>query len=85
MARQLTAVFEKHEDWYVAYLEEIPGVNTQGKTMEESRVNLEDTLREFLEANRHADTYSLLSDMSDRSDSSDKIAADLNPRRGCDV
>ena len=32
MARQLTAVYEKHGEWWVAYLEEIPGVNTQGKT-----------------------------------------------------
>jgi len=52
MARELTAVYEKHGDWYVAYLEEIPGVNTQGKTKEEARANLEDALHEFLEANR---------------------------------
>lgn len=52
MVRQLTAVYEKHGEWYVAYLEEIPGVNTQIKTMEEARVNLEDALQLFLEANR---------------------------------
>lgn len=52
MERQLTAVYEKRKDWYVAYLEEIPGVNTQGKTMEEARVNLNDALQLFLEANR---------------------------------
>jgi len=52
MARELTAVYEKHGEWYVAYLEEIPGVNTQGKTKEEARINLEDALHEFLEANR---------------------------------
>lgn len=52
MARELTAVYEKHGEWYVAYLEEIPGVNTQGKTKAEARVNLEDALYEFLEANR---------------------------------
>jgi predicted RNase H-like HicB family nuclease len=52
MARQLTAVFEKHEDWYVAYLEEIPGVNTQGRTKDEARDNLRDALYIFLEANR---------------------------------
>jgi predicted RNase H-like HicB family nuclease len=52
MAKQLTAVYEKHDDWYVAYLEEIPGVNTQGKTKEEAKANLEDALHEFLEANR---------------------------------
>ena len=52
MARQLTAVYEKHEEWYVAYLEEIPDVNTQGRTKEEARANLEDALQVFLEANR---------------------------------
>ena len=52
MAKQLTAVYEKHDDWYVAYLEEIPGVNAQGKTKEEAHDNLEDALQEFLEANK---------------------------------
>lgn len=52
MDKQLTAVYEKHSEWYVAYLEEIPGVNTQGKTKEEARVNLKDALRMFLDANR---------------------------------
>lgn len=52
MLGQLTAVLEKHDDWYVAYLEEIPGVNTQGKTKEEARENLEDALQLFFEANR---------------------------------
>lgn len=52
MSKQLTAVYEKHGEWYIAYLEEIPGVNTQGRTKEEARANLEDALRMFLEANR---------------------------------
>ena len=52
MERQLTAVYEKHGEWYVAYLEEIPGVNTQGRTKEEARANLEDALQLFLQANR---------------------------------
>lgn len=52
MSIQLTAVFEKHDDWYVAYIEEIPGVNTQGRTKEEARENLADALQLFLEANR---------------------------------
>ena len=52
MSTQLTAVYEKRGDWYVAYLQEIPGVNTQGRTKQEARENLEDALREFLAANR---------------------------------
>lgn len=52
MSKQLTAVYEKRGQWYVAYIEEIPGVNTQGATIEEARSNLDDALHEFLEANR---------------------------------
>ncbi len=52
MTKQLTAVYEQRGDWVIAYLEEIPGVNTQGKTVQEARANLEDALHEFLEANR---------------------------------
>lgn len=52
MSRQLTAVFKKRGEWYIAWLEEIPGVNTQGRTKEEARANLEDALHMFLEANR---------------------------------
>jgi len=32
MKREFTAVFQKRDKWYVAYVEEIPGVNTQGRT-----------------------------------------------------
>lgn len=48
----LTAVYEQDGDWVMAYLEEIPGVNTQGRTREEARANLRDALNEFLEGNR---------------------------------
>lgn len=41
----LTAVFEEaKEGGYVAYIEEIPGVNTQGETLEEAKENLKDAL-----------------------------------------
>ncbi len=37
----LTAVFEKAEEGgYIAYIEEIPGVNTQGETISEAKENL---------------------------------------------
>lgn len=52
MDKQLTAVYEQDGDWVMAYLEEIPGVNTHGKTKDEARANLEDALTEFLAANR---------------------------------
>lgn len=49
----LTAVFvEEPEGGYSAYVEEIPGVNTQGETMEEARENLQEALFMVLEANK---------------------------------
>lgn len=52
MKREFTSVIEKRGKWYVAYVEEIPGVNTQGRTLAEARRNLKDALTLVLEANR---------------------------------
>ena len=52
MERAFTAVYEKHGRWYAAYVEEIPGVNTQGRTLKEARENLKDALALILESNR---------------------------------
>jgi len=52
MEREYTAVIEKRGRWYVAYVEEIPGVNTQGRTLKEARRNLKEALAMVLEANR---------------------------------
>ena len=41
---QFTAVFKKTKDWVIAWVEEIPGVNTQGKTLKEARQNLQEAL-----------------------------------------
>ena len=49
---KLTAAYNKVGDWWAAWVEEIPGVNTQGATLEEARENLKDALRMVLEANR---------------------------------
>ena len=51
-AGSFTAVIQKRGRWYVAYVEEIPGVNTQGRTLAEARRNLKEALRLILEANR---------------------------------
>ena len=43
---KLTAVFEEAEEGgYIAYLEEIPGVNTQGETLDEAKANLEEAFK----------------------------------------
>jgi predicted RNase H-like HicB family nuclease len=48
----LTAVFKKVPEGYVAYVEELPGANTQGYTLDEARANLEEAIQMVLEANR---------------------------------
>jgi len=52
MSREFTAIFEKHGRWYIAYVEEIPGVNTQGRTLAEARENLKEALELILEENK---------------------------------
>ena len=47
-----TAVYKKEWRGYAAWIEEIPGVNTQGRTRAEARENLEDALQEFVLARR---------------------------------
>jgi predicted RNase H-like HicB family nuclease len=53
MALELTAVFRKDPaGGYVAFVEELPGANTQGETLEEARSNLREAVELVLEANR---------------------------------
>lgn len=47
-----TAVFEKVPEGYVGFVEELPGANTQGATLEEARANLTEVIEQILEANR---------------------------------
>lgn len=49
---KFTAVFEKEGEWWIGYVEELPGANTQGKTLEEARENLKEAVRLIIEANR---------------------------------
>lgn len=49
---QLTAVFQKVPEGYIAFVEELPGANTQGATLEEARENLQEAILLVLEANR---------------------------------
>ena len=52
MQREFTSVIEKRGKWYIGYVEELPGVNTQGKTLREVRENLKEALCLIIEANR---------------------------------
>jgi predicted RNase H-like HicB family nuclease len=52
MEAQFTAVFCKVPEGYIAFVEELPGANTQGSTLEEARENLREAVQLVLEANR---------------------------------
>ncbi|MBI3523108.1 MAG: type II toxin-antitoxin system HicB family antitoxin [Betaproteobacteria bacterium] len=49
---QFTAVFEQVPEGYIAFVEEIPGANTQGETLDAARSNLAEAVQLVLEANR---------------------------------
>ena len=49
---KFTAVFEQDGEWWIGYLEELPGANTQGRTLDEARENLKDAVRLLIAANR---------------------------------
>jgi predicted RNase H-like HicB family nuclease len=52
MAHTFTAVYEQDGDWWIGYVEELPGANTQGSTLDEARDNLREAVELILEANR---------------------------------
>jgi predicted RNase H-like HicB family nuclease len=52
MKEQLTVVFQKVPEGYIAFVEELPGANSQGDTLEEARSNLREAVQLVLEANR---------------------------------
>jgi predicted RNase H-like HicB family nuclease len=56
---RLTAVYMKVPEGYVAFVEELPGANTQGETLEEVRANLEEAVTMVLDANRELSEQSL--------------------------
>ena len=49
---QFTAVYVKVSKGYVAFVEELPGANTQGATLEEARENLKEAVSLVMESNR---------------------------------
>ena len=50
---QFTAVYQKVKEGYIGFVEELPGANTQGFTLEETRENLKEAILLVLEANRY--------------------------------
>ncbi|WP_435547861.1 type II toxin-antitoxin system HicB family antitoxin [Desulfobacterium sp. N47] len=52
MNEKLTAIFRKSPYGYIGYVEELPGANSQGNTLEETKRNLIEAVKLVLEANR---------------------------------
>lgn len=52
MENRFTAVFQKEGKWWIGFVEELPGANTQGRTLEEARQNLKEAVALIIEANR---------------------------------
>jgi predicted RNase H-like HicB family nuclease len=56
---QFTAVYMQVPEGYIAFVEELPGANTQGATLEEAKENLQEAVAMLLEANRELAEKSL--------------------------
>ena len=52
MDLQFTAVFRRVAEGYIGFVEELPGANTQGATLDEARTNLQEAVALILQANR---------------------------------
>ena len=52
MMNAFTAVYERDGAWWIGYVEELPGANSQGKTIEEVRRNLKEAVELILDANK---------------------------------
>jgi predicted RNase H-like HicB family nuclease len=52
MENRFTGVFEQVGEWWIGYVEELPGANTQGETLDEARENLKEAISLILETNR---------------------------------
>lgn len=52
MMVKFTAVFEHIGDWWIGFVEELPGANTQGETLDEARENLREAVQLIVKANR---------------------------------
>jgi predicted RNase H-like HicB family nuclease len=57
---KFTAVYRKVPEGYIAFVEELPGANTQGNTLDEARENLQEAVEMVLKANRSLAEESLM-------------------------
>jgi predicted RNase H-like HicB family nuclease len=66
MENKFTAVFEHVGEWWIGYIEELPGANTQGRTLEEARENLKEAAHLIIEANRKTTSVPRHSEIVDK-------------------
>lgn len=57
---KFTEVYKKVPEGYIGFVQELPGANTQGKTLDETRANLHEAIEMTLEANRSLAEESIL-------------------------
>lgn len=58
---KITTVFQKVPEGYIAFIEEIPGVNVQAATLDEAKEDLKSALENILSVNREIAEESMLS------------------------
>jgi predicted RNase H-like HicB family nuclease len=54
MALQFTAIYQPVPEGFIGWIEELPGANTQARTLDEARTHLQEAVTLILEANRQA-------------------------------
>jgi predicted RNase H-like HicB family nuclease len=57
MRNEFTAIFERDDDWYIAYSPEIPGANGQGRTKDEARQSLAEAIGLILAVRREEELH----------------------------
>ena len=67
MANTYTAITKHDENWWIGWIEEVPGVNCQERSREELIDNLKVTLKEALEFNRQEAIQAATSDFTEES------------------
>lgn len=65
MQSTYTAIVKQRGEWWIGWIEEVPGVNAQERTKEELMVSLRDVLKEALEFNRDEARKAAESDFSE--------------------
>ncbi len=67
MKREFTAVVKQDQGWWIGWIEEVPGVKSQGKTRKELLANLRSALEEALELNREDALRAAVKDYAEES------------------